>query len=302
MGKNLCEEFKGLMNGKLKANEPMSKHTSFGIGGPADIWAAPETLEDLFALLDACEKKNIPYMVVGHGTNLLVRDGGVNGAVISLRDACRNLTEDGDRIIAGAGVSLSRAVRFAAEQGLQGLEFCIGIPGCIGGALVANAGAWGASIGDVLGGAQIYDPKSRRTRKVRRNEIGFDYRESDVASYGIVLEAEFILTRVEPETIRARMKEHLARRAETQPIGFKSAGCVFKNPPGCHAGALIDALGFKGYTSGGAMVSDVHANFIINAGSATAADVTKIVSEIKSCARGSAGIELEEEIEILGRD
>ncbi|MBI5117729.1 UDP-N-acetylmuramate dehydrogenase [Candidatus Poribacteria bacterium] len=302
MDNDICEELKGLMKGTLKANEPMSKHTSFGIGGPVDAWAAPETLEDFFALLDVCEKKNIPYRVVGHGTNLLVRDGGIDGVVISLRDACRNLAAEGERIIAGAGVSLGRAVRFAAEKGLQGLEFCVGIPGCVGGALVANAGAWGVSMGDILAGARIYTPGAGKTRKVPRNEISFDYRKSDIASFGVVLEAEFNVTRAEPETIRARMKEHLARRAETQPVGFKSAGCVFKNPTGCHAGALIDALGFKGYMSGDAMVSDVHANFIINAGSATAADVMRIISEIKGRVRGSAGIELEEEIEILGRD
>ncbi len=290
------------MRGKLKRNEAMTNHTSFEIGGPADVWAAPETIEDLYALLDLCESKNVPYRVVGHGTNLLVRDGGMPGVVINLRDACRTLRGDDERIVAGAGVSLGRALRFAAEQGLKGLEFCVGIPGCVGGALVANAGAWGASMGDVLATAVIYDPKSRNTRGVAKSELSFGYRKSDVASFGIVLEAEFLLERAEPESIRTRMKEYLAKRADTQPMGFKSAGCVFKNPPGYHAGALIDALGFKGYMRGGAMVSDIHANFIVNAGSATAADVMAIVSEIKSRVRGSTGIDLEEEIEILGRD
>ncbi len=288
--------------GEVRENEPMAPHTSFGIGGPADIWAEPQTREALFALLDLCREEDVPYMIIGRGTNLLVRDGGVSGLIISLDKACGNLTLQDTGITAGAAVSLNAAARFAATHGLEGLEFCIGIPGSIGGGLVSNAGAWGSSMGDKLKCALVYSPKTRKTRIVERDEITFGYRRSDLASYGVIIEAEFGLSRNEPEVIAGRMKQYLLQRSQSQPVGFKCAGSIFKNPPGGYAGVLIDALGFKGYMHGDAMVSDVHANFILNMGSATAADVLAIIGTIKNRARSAAGIELEEEIVIVGRN
>ncbi|UCD56359.1 MAG: UDP-N-acetylmuramate dehydrogenase [Candidatus Hydrogenedentota bacterium] len=302
MYNELCEEIGKLMRGKLKKDEPMSGHTSLRIGGPADIWAVPRTLKDLFALLDLCERSEFPYMILGHGTNLLVRDGGIRGVVISLNDACASLDPNKGQIAAGAGVSLNALVKFAAQRGLQGLEFFIGIPGCVGGGLVANAGAWGKSLGDAVKSVAIYDPKKRQIKRLEKDEIKFGYRESNLASFGVILEAEFAVKEDEPEAIFARMKEYLARRADSQPVGFKSAGCIFKNPPVSPAGQLIDALGFKGYICGGAMVSDIHANFIVNTGFATAADVLAIMAEIKGRVRSATGIDLEEEIEVVGKD
>ncbi len=302
MDNELREEIRKLIRGEVRSREPMSGHTSFGIGGPADIWAVPQSLEDLFALLDLCETKKIPYMIIGRGTNLLVRDGGVGGVVISLDDACGHLDANRVRIVAGAGISLNVLVRFAAQHGLQGLEFCVGIPGSVGGGLATNAGAWGSSLGEVVKSVVIYDPRKRETQRLAKGEITFEYRKSDLASRGVILEAEFEVKAAEPDAIFARMREHLLQRSNSQPLGFKSAGCIFKNPADRPAGALIEALGFKGYRRGGAEVSDVHANFILNSGSASAADVLAIMAEIKKRSLAQAGIDLEEEIEVVGRD
>lgn len=301
MGREFAEKVRRIQ-GEVREKEPMAAHTSFGIGGPADIWAKPRTREDLFALLDLCQDENVPCMIIGHGTNLLVRDGGVSGLILNLDSACGNLKLANTGIMAGAAVSLNAAARFAAKHGLEGLEFCIGIPGSIGGGLVSNAGAWGNSLGDRLKCALVYSPKTRKTRVVEKDEIAFGYRKSNLASYGVILEAEFGVSQHDSEVIAARMKQYLLQRTESQPVGFKCAGSIFKNPPGGYAGVLIDALGFKGYMHGDAMVSDVHANFILNMGSATAADVLAIIGEIKNRARGAAGIELEEEIVIVGRN
>ena len=302
MKNDLCRQIEQSMQGKVERDEPMSAHTSFGLGGPADIWAIPRSREDLVALLELCTTKRIPYMVVGRGTNLLVRDGGIRGIVISLDDACGNLDVNETRIRAGAGISLNVLAKFAARHDLGGLEFLAGIPGCVGGGLAVNAGAWGSSLADVLESAVLYDPKKRETKRVRKGDIAFGYRTSNLPSLGVILEADFETRKAASEKIFERMKGYLLRRADTQPVGFKSAGCIFKNPPGCHAGALIDALGFKGYAHGGAMVSDIHANFIVNTGSATAADVLAIVAEVKRSVLRATGIDLEEEIEIVGRD
>jgi UDP-N-acetylmuramate dehydrogenase len=302
MDNELCGEIRKLIRGEVKSREPMSGHTSFGIGGPADIWAAPQTLEDLFALLDLCETKKIPYMIIGRGTNLLVRDGGIGGVVISLDDACGHLDANKVRIVAGAGISLNVLVRFAAQHGLQGLEFCVGIPGSVGGGLATNAGAWGNSLGEVVKSVVIYDPRKRETQRLAKDRITFEYRKSDLASRGVVLEAEFGVKAAEPDAIFARMKEYLLQRSNSQPLGFKSAGCIFKNPADRPAGALIEALGFKGYRRGDAEVSDVHANFILNSGSASAADVLAIMAEIKRRSLAQTGIDLEEEIEVVGSD
>lgn len=298
----MVEEIRKNIRGELKENEPMAGHTSFGIGGPADIWVAPQTREDLLALLDLCETRNTPYMIIGRGTNLLVRDGGIEGVVISLDNACGNLTAKETGIVAGATVSLNALTKFAAQRGLRGLEFCVGIPGSVAGGLVTNAGAWGNSLGDALKTALVYDPKKRKTRSVDKGEVEFGYRKSNLASFGVILESEFNMKQDRPEAVSKRMRQYLMQRTDSQPVGLKSAGCIFKNPPGGYAGALIDALGFKGYMCGGAMVSDVHANFVVSTGSATATDVLAIIAEIKDRVRSTSGIELEEEIEVVGRD
>jgi UDP-N-acetylmuramate dehydrogenase len=302
LDKAVREEIRNLVRGTVKENDPMAAHTSFGIGGPAEIWAAPESRENLCALVDMCETEKIPYMIIGRGTNLLVRDAGISGVVISLDAACMELEIDGTRIRAGAAVSLNALTKCAADHGLKGLEFCAGIPGCVAGGLATNAGAWGNCLCEALESAIIYDLRERKIRSVRKDEVTFGYRKSNFSSLGIILEAEFNLAPESPEAINARMKEYRRKRGESQPLGLRSAGCIFKNPPGRKAGAMIDELGFKGHVCGDAIVSDIHANFILNKGSATARDVLAIIDEIKRRVREATGTELEEEIEIVGQD
>ena len=295
-------EIKERIRGEVRENEPMAAHTSFGIGGPADVWAKPQTREDLIALIGMCEKKGFPYMIIGRGTNLLVRDGGIRGVVIDMEQACGNLEAHQAAVTAGSGVSLNAMAKAAARNGLRGLEFCAGIPGSVGGGLATNAGARGDSLCRKLKTAEVYDPERRKIRIVRNDEVDFSYRSSNLASFGLILGADFDLERDEPEAVSLRMREYLEQRSDSQPVGLKNAGCIFKNPPGGCAGALIDALGFKGRMRGGAMVSDVHANFIVNTGTATAADVLALMAEIKERALSASGIDLEEEIQVVGTD
>ncbi len=280
----------------------MSRHTSFRVGGPADLWVTPRSRRGLFALLEVCETENVPCMIIGRGTNLLVRDGGVGGVVISLSEACRRLVINAEHLKVGAAVPLASLVKRCSSAGLAGLEFCAGIPGCVGGALATNAGAFGQSIGDALTRAVVYEPGTRQVRTVRKEEIEFAYRKSNLAKFGVILEAEFNLKRADPAGISATIEEYATRRKKTQPLGWKSAGCIFKNPAGHYAGELIESLGFKGYSCGGAAVSSLHCNFIVNLGSASASDVLRLIDEIKTSVFNSRGILLEEEIQIVGRD
>jgi UDP-N-acetylmuramate dehydrogenase len=301
MSATLIKDIRKYMRGEVKKDESMAKHTSFGIGGPADVWAQPRSRNDLATLIDLCEKRRVPFMVIGNGTNILVRDGGIDGVVISLKDACGNLDVRGNVIVAGAAVSLGALTARAVEHSLQGLEFCTGIPGTVGGALTVNAGGWGRSMGDVFTSATILDLRSREMRTIGKNDVAFEYRTSSIASLGIVLEAELTLEAGDRQAIVDRMKQYRADRTEHQPIGVRSAGCVFRNPTGKPAGALIDESGLKGRRHGSAMVSPVHANFIVNTGSATADDVLALIAEIREHVHATVGIELEEEIQVVGR-
>jgi UDP-N-acetylmuramate dehydrogenase len=294
------EQVRLRVRGEIKENEPMASHTSFRIGGPADLWVEPETIEDIIALVDMCEESDVGLMTIGRGTNLLVRDGGIRGVVMGLEKACAKMEMNPPSVKAGAGVSLAALAKEAAKQGLSGLEFASGIPGLVGGSLAVNAGAWGGSLCDRLRSALVYDPAKKALRTIGKDELDFGYRKSNLATFGIILEAEFDLEPGDHEEISERMKQYRFQRAESQPLGFKSAGCVFKNPVGGYAGILIDALGLKGRMCGDAMVSDVHANFIVNTGEAGAADVAALIKEIKERVIEASGIELEEEIQVVG--
>ena len=295
-------EIRERISGEIREDEPMALRTSYRIGGPADVWAEPDSIDDLIELIRLCGKQNSPYKIIGRGTNMLVRDGGLRGVVISLERACARLDSEPPNITAGAAISMSALANDAAGRGLAGLEFCAGIPGSVGGGLATNAGAWGVSILEKLESALVYDPANDTVEKVAGKRVDHGYRRGALASSGVILEAEFALESDDPQNVRDRMKQFGLRRGDSQPPGLGSAGCVFKNPPGGYAGALIEALGLKGRMCGNAMVSDVHANFIINTGNASAADALALIEEIKRRALESSGIELEEEIEVVGED
>ncbi len=300
--------FKNL-RGEIKLNEPLAAHTTFRIGGPADTLVFPADREDLASLLRELRAGKIDYTIIGGGSNLLVRDGGVRGAVISLRhlDAIsiaheyRAIGGAYAVIVAEAGVPLARVLNFAVEKGLTGMEFSAGIPGTVGGALCMNAGTAQGEIGDVVDSVTLLSPDGELLER-RRDEMAFGYRSASVPSGHAVLAARMILRHGDKDRIRSRVKEIMQQRAERQPIGLPSAGSVFKNPLDDAAGKLIESAGLKGFTVGSAQVSEKHANFIVNLGGATAADVIKLMEIVKARVLEVHRVRLETEIKIIGED
>jgi len=296
-------------NGEQLANEPMSKHTSYGIGGPADLLAYPVDQQDLLVLLRAAKAKQLPVVVLGGGTNLLVRDGGLRGVVISLKRMQKIAVEREYRSIGGsfvvvsaeAGTLFSKLLSFTAEEGLTGLEFAAGIPGTVGGAICMNAGTAGGETGDVIESVTLLSPDGTLVSR-NREEMGFGYRTASIPEGHLVLEARLALRRDDKEKVKAHIKELLDTRKQRQPWGSPNAGSVFKNPMEESAGKLIEAAGLKGKKVGGAQVSDKHANFIVNLGKATAADVIKLMEIVKQTVLDVHGVRLEPEIKIIGED
>ena len=283
---------------EIRINEPMKMHTSFRAGGPAAWYAEPETAEELGALVSLFQKAGLPWYIVGNGSNLLVSDQGYPGLIISTSRFDRLETE-GEILRAGSGVLLSRAASLALKCGLTGLEFAAGIPGTVGGACVMNAGAYGSETKDVLLSATVLTPEGQ-IKRIPAEELELGYRTSCIPGNGyVVLEAEYALKRGEPEAIKARMDELSAKRREKQPLEYPSAGSTFKRPVGGYAAALIDQAGLKGYTVGGAQVSEKHAGFVVNRGGATFDDVLRLMDDVRSAVLRTSGVELEPEVKII---
>ncbi|MGE5576390.1 MAG: UDP-N-acetylmuramate dehydrogenase [Syntrophothermus sp.] len=298
----VAKEIREKLGCEVKSREPMWRHTSFRIGGPAELYIEPHDEEELAGLLVYLRGKGIPYLVVGNGTNLLVSDAGIEGAVIHLGDGFRKIRIEGTVIKAGAAAPLIRVAMEAASAGLSGLEFAGGIPGSLGGALYMNAGAHGSDISRVVERVRVIHRESGGIEELDAKVLEFGYRTSLLRRRGYVaLGAELALARGVPAEIRARMDEFTKRRRTTQPQGLPNAGSIFRNPPGQAAGRLIEEAGAKGMTVGGAEVSTVHANFIVNRGEATASDVLKLISRVQALVEEHHGIRLEREIEFVGR-
>lgn len=284
---------------KLLANESMAKHTSFRIGGPAELMAFPRNAEELREILKQSALLDRKPAILGAGTNILAPDEGVPGLVICLKD-CMDILEqlDATRIRVGAGVSMARAANFAAGCGLSGLEFAHGIPGSIGGGVYMNAGAYGGEICQVCQSVEFMDMNGD-TRVLPAEEMDFSYRHSRLeAEGGIVLSATFVLTPKPTDEIRAVMQDLMARRRASQPLDLPSAGSAFKRPVGGYAAALIDQTGLKGYQVGSASISQKHAGFAVNLGGATAEDVKKLLKDVSDRVFQSTGIRLEPEVRI----
>ena len=284
---------------KLLMHESMAKHTSFKIGGPAEVMAFPQNGEQLRKILKQSAMLDLKPAILGAGTNILAPDEGVPGLVICLKD-CVDILEqvDATRIRVGAGVSMARAANFAASCGLSGLEFAHGIPGSVGGGVYMNAGAYGGEICQVCESVEVMDPAGE-IRILTGVEMEFSYRHSRLETEGgIVLSATFALTPKPAEEIRATMQDLMTRRRSSQPLDLPSAGSAFKRPVGGYAAALIDQTGLKGYQVGGAAVSEKHAGFVVNLGGATANDVKKLLAEVSDKVFKSTGIRLEPEVRI----
>ena len=283
----------------LKNNEPMSAHTSFRIGGNAEIMAFPKSREELAEILKVSTLLDCKIAILGAGTNVLAPDAGIPGVVVCLKDCLDGMELlEGDRIRIMAGVTMTRAAVFAANHGLAGMEFAHGIPGTVGGGVYMNAGAYGGEICQICESVEVMS-RDGIVRTLSNEEMGFSYRHSVLEESGdLVISAVFKLTPANPDDIRTKMKELMAKRSASQPLELPSAGSAFKRPVGGYAAALIDQAGLKGYTVGGAAISTKHAGFAVNLGGATAEDVKNLLSQVSDIVYGKSGIRLEPEVRI----
>jgi UDP-N-acetylmuramate dehydrogenase len=298
----LFTEIQDLNIGKVKRNERLSQHTTMKIGGPADIFIEPASLENIQKVMTFLKERQIPWRAIGRGSNLLVSDKGIEGVVIKLGSGLDHLTINDSEITVGGGHSLVSLSTLISKKGLSGLEFASGIPGSVGGAVYMNAGAHGSDISKILTKAHIlFDDGSMEW--LSNDEMEFTYRTSVLQKKrpGIVLEAEFQLTKGDKTAIVSQMQKNKDYRKETQPWNFPCAGSIFRNPLPNYAGKLIEDAGLKGFQMGGAKISEMHGNFIVNAGNATAKDVLDLIQYIKDTILNLYGIKMDTEVEIIGR-
>ncbi|WP_270998859.1 UDP-N-acetylmuramate dehydrogenase [Listeria seeligeri] len=285
----------------IKLNEPLSNYTYTKTGGNADIFVMPKTIEETQAIVSYCHQNNIPLTILGNGSNLIIKDGGIRGVIVHL-DLLQSIKRNNTQVIAMSGAKLIDTAKFALDESLSGLEFACGIPGSIGGALHMNAGAYGGEISDVLEAATVLT-QAGELKKLKRSELKAAYRFSTIAEKKyIVLEATFALQLDDKNTIQVKMDELTAAREAKQPLEYPSCGSVFKRPPGHFAGKLIQDSGLQGHIIGGAQVSSKHAGFIVNIGGATATDYMNLIAHVQKTVREKFDVELETEVKIIGED
>jgi UDP-N-acetylmuramate dehydrogenase len=290
---------KEAVSGTVHNAESMARHTSYRIGGPAAVFVECEGVSDLAAATTILAEEGVEWTVLGKGSNVLVADAGYDGAILTLgKDFKRHVLEDGC-LRTGAGVILAAIVQDAFKAGMSGLEFAVGIPGTAGGALAMNAGSRDDWMGSVVESVTLFVPGSGLVG-VRGSEVAWAYRRSGLAARGIIVEASLRLIEADAVQIRRNMEANLRRRKRSQPLALPSAGSVFVNPEGDSAGRLIEAVGLKGLRMGGAQISEIHANFIVNTGGATATDVVGLVRVARDTVKETNGIELRPEIRFLG--
>ncbi|MEE2709854.1 MAG: UDP-N-acetylmuramate dehydrogenase, partial [Gemmatimonadota bacterium] len=289
---------------KVHEEEPLARHNTLRTGGPADVLFTPHTTGDLQQILRWTTAEEIPWIVLGNGSNMLFPDLGYRGVVLKIRgsqvkpETLWHLDHKGHTVSAGAGVSLARLAAFCADAGLSGMEWATGIPGVVGGSVKGNAGAHGSEMGEVV--AKIDGMcTSGEICTLNRNELGFEYRHSKIPRDMLIVRTMFSMTEDDPERIRRRIQEYAEYRKKTQPTADQSAGCMFKNPEGDSAGRLIDVAGCKGMAEGGAMVSEHHANFIVNRGCAKSADAMRLINRIRNRVLDHTGIALTLEVRLV---
>ena len=298
---NYIEELKNIC-GTVLLNEPMSLHTSFRTGGPAEVFIKAESTENIISAIDIAKKYNKQYIITGNGSNILVKDGGIEGIVINIGNEMSKIKCDGIKIYAQAGAMLSALATAAADEELTGLEFASGIPGTVGGAVFMNAGAYDGEIKDVIEYADVIDSEGN-THRLTKDELELSYRHSVIAEKNmIVVGAMFNLNKGIKKDITDKMADFAKRRRDKQPLNYPSAGSTFKRPEGYFAGKLIEDSGLKGKTVGGAQVSEKHAGFVVNIGNATSGDIITLMEFCIETVYNKFGVKLEPEVRILGKD
>lgn len=299
----MAEEFEKELkkiNACVLVDEPLRAHTTFRIGGVAQFVVTPDSVTALAETLRLCSSRQVPYYIIGNGSNLLVSDTGYQGVVIRLYKTFDAISVEGEQLTAGAGALLVAVSKRAMHEGLAGMEFASGIPGTIGGALVMNAGAYGGEMKDIVSEVTVMTPQGE-LKTLSCEEMAFGYRKSIASEKNlIVVEARLKLKTGIKEEIEKKMQELSGARKEKQPLEFPSAGSTFKRPEGYFAGKLIDDAGLRGYQVGGARVSDKHCGFVINTGNATAADVVRLIRDVRRKVKQKSGVELEPEVRLLG--
>jgi len=299
MVKDYQKEARGLIEGKVLFDVPMRKYTSVKVGGPAECLLFPKNMKELRKVVLHARKKRIPLFILGKGTNLIVRDGGMSGWVVSLTQGMKRIRMDGEWLEAEAGCSLQQLVRFSVQKGLAGLEPFFGIPGTVGGGLTMNAGAWGVEMKDVVQSITLMKENGEVAER-SRSQLRFSYRSLTLPSSSIILKGSFRLKRGRREESLERVKSYSELRKKTQPLDYPSAGSIFKNPKEGPAGRWIDEIGLKGFSIGQAMISDRHANFIINLGKASAKDILRLIEWVERRVYEEKGISLEREVKVVG--
>ncbi|MGX4601459.1 UDP-N-acetylmuramate dehydrogenase [Faecalimicrobium sp. JNUCC 81] len=286
----------------IKLDEPMKKHISFRVGGPADILVKPRTEEQLRGVFSLIKKENIPYLVIGNGSNLLIKDGGIRGIVIEISDNFNSFNIEGNKLTVQSGALLSIVGKAVLRAELKGFEFAAGIPGTIGGALAMNAGAYGGEMKDMVKSVRLMDTDGNIV-EFSSEEMEFGYRRSILSKTDyVVLSAEIELEKGNYDEIKTKMADFTQRRVTKQPLSLPSAGSTFKRPEGYFAGKLIEDSGLRGLTLRGAQVSEKHCGFVVNLGNANAKDLLDLMYVVKSTVKTKFGIMLEEEVKILGED
>ena len=293
------KEARGLIRGKILYDAPLKRFTSMRVGGPVDALLFPRNVAELRKLVRTAKQKSIPILILGKGTNLIVRDQGVRGWMISLTQGMQKIKMKGDVVEVEAGVSLQRLVQSSMQKGLTGLEPFFGIPGTVGGGLIMNAGAWGAELKDNLLSLTLMT-KDGDVVERPRSTLRFSYRRLHLPRGAIVLKGRFQLKKGTKNEILERVRSYSAMRKKAQPLNYPSAGSIFKNPKEGSAGRWIEEVGLKGYRVGQAVVSDLHANFILNLGNATADEVIRLMEWMEQRVHETKGISLEREVKVVG--
>jgi len=288
-----------LIQGRVLFNAPMRRFTSIKVGGPADSLLFPKNIDELRKIVRYARRKNIPVLVLGKGTNFVVKDKGIRGWVVSLTQGIKKVQMNGEVVEAEAGLTLQRLVQFTIEKELEGLEPFWGIPGTVGGGLAMNAGAWGVELKDLLLSITLMKEDGEIVEKPR-SRLRFSYRRLSLSPSWIILKGRFQLKRAKKEAILERVKSYLEMRKKTQPLDYPSAGSIFKNPKEGPAGKWIEELGLKGFRMGQAMISEHHANFIINLGKASAEEITNLMELVEKKVYEEKGISLEREVMVVG--